>query len=75
MSLGDSSFPTTAAVAIALIWIIVPWVVADNATSEAIFANQQIAARFKTIRAYYTDNIVNKVLEQIPFDFTHSLRA
>ena len=62
MSLGDSSFPTTAAVAIALIWIIVPWVVADNATSEAIFANQQIAARFKTIRAYYTDNIVNKVL-------------
>jgi methyl-accepting chemotaxis protein len=55
--------PLTLIVAIAAIWIVVPRIIAGNATSEAVLASQQIAAQFKTIRAYYTDNVVNKVLK------------
>jgi methyl-accepting chemotaxis protein len=45
------------------IWVVVPRIIAGNATAEAILASQQIATQFKMIRAYYTENVVNKVLK------------
>src|SRR5437016_13360754 len=53
--------PLALVVAIALAWFVVPKVIAENASSEAILAGQQTAAQFKLIRAYYTQNVVNKV--------------
>lgn len=50
-------------VAIGSIWIVVPRVVAANSTKEAIRASLQTAAQFKTLRAYYTEQIVNKVMK------------
>jgi methyl-accepting chemotaxis protein len=45
------------------IWVVVPRIIATNATEDAVLASQQIAGQFKTIRAYYTENVVNKVLK------------
>jgi methyl-accepting chemotaxis protein len=45
------------------VFLVVPRIIAGNATEDAVLASQQIAAQFKTIRAYYTDNVVNKVLK------------
>jgi methyl-accepting chemotaxis protein len=45
------------------IWLVVPRIIAGNATEDAVRASQQTATQFKTIRAYYTDNVVNKVLK------------
>jgi methyl-accepting chemotaxis protein len=55
--------PIALAVAIGLIWFVVPRMVADNSTGEAIRASQQTAAQFKVLRAYYTENIVNKIVK------------
>ena len=55
--------PLAIIAAIALAWIVVPRIIADNSTSAAIRASQQTAAQFKTIRAYYTENVVNKVVK------------
>ena len=57
--------PILAAVIVAIvsIWVVVPRIVAANSTAEAIRASQQTAAQFKTLRAYYTENVVNKVLK------------
>jgi methyl-accepting chemotaxis protein len=46
------------------VWLVVPRIIAGNATEDAVLASQQIAAQFKTIRAYYTENVVNKVLKE-----------
>ena len=55
--------PLALAVAVVLVWVVLPGVIADNSTNEAIRASQQIAAQFKTIRAYYTENVVNKIVK------------
>src|ERR1700686_4468550 len=47
-----------------LIWVFLPRVVATNATSEAIREGQKIAAQFKVLRAYYTENVVNKIVKE-----------
>lgn len=49
--------------AIVAIWFIVPGMIADNARGEAVRAGQQIAGQFKTIRGYYTKNIISKVVK------------
>jgi signal transduction histidine kinase len=49
-------------VAIAAIWILVPRMIAGNATDQAVLASRNIAAQFKTIREYYTENVVDKVV-------------
>jgi hypothetical protein len=46
------------------IWAVLPRVVAANATSEAIREGRQIAAQFKVMRAYYTENVVNKIVKE-----------
>jgi len=56
--------PITLVVAILSIWFVVPDVVRDNATDEAIRAGQQTANQFKQIRAYYTENVVGKVAKE-----------
>ena len=45
-----------------MIWATVPQIVDSMATTDAILADQQVAAQFKAIRAYYTENVVNKVV-------------
>jgi methyl-accepting chemotaxis protein len=59
--------PFTIIVAVGLIWAIVPRLVASMAINDATLAGQQVAAQFKTIRGYYTANIVNKVVAEGTF--------
>ena len=55
--------PLALIVAVALAWVVIPRVMAGNATSEAIRASEQVVAQFKLIRAYYTENVVNKLVK------------
>ncbi len=55
--------PIVILIAVVLIWATVPQVIDSMATTDAILANQQVAAEFKAIRAYYTENVVNKVIK------------
>jgi methyl-accepting chemotaxis protein len=56
--------PVALAAAIALVWALVPPAISQSAVAEAIRAGLQTAAQFKTVRAYYTDNVVNKLVKQ-----------
>ncbi|HEY6257502.1 MAG TPA: methyl-accepting chemotaxis protein [Xanthobacteraceae bacterium] len=55
--------PIAIMVAVAVIWMTVPRIVDNMAMTDAVLANQQVAAEFKTIRTYYTENVVNKVVK------------
>jgi methyl-accepting chemotaxis protein len=59
--------PLVVVIGIAVIWFVVPRVVVNIATDGAITASQQIAAQFKIIRTYYTENIVNKITKDGTF--------
>jgi methyl-accepting chemotaxis protein len=63
--------PVTILIALALIWVIVPRIVASMAINDAVLANRQVAAEFKTIRAYYSENVVNKVVKGGAFKATY----
>src|SRR5215470_15131995 len=67
--------PLTIIVALLSIWLIVPRIVASMAVNDAVLANRQAAAEFKTIRAYYTENVVNKVVKSGAFKATHDHRT
>jgi methyl-accepting chemotaxis protein len=69
--------PLALVVAIAAIWFVIPRMIASSATDEAIHASQQIASQFKTIRAYYTDNVVGKVTKEgvLKPSFDHKTNA
>ena len=54
--------PIAIVIAVAVIWATVPQIVDSMATTDAILADQAVAAQFKAIRAYYTENVVNKVV-------------
>src|SRR5262245_24859752 len=56
--------PIVLAIAVGLIWTVVPRVITSIAINDAILANQQSAAEFKLIRAYYSENVVIKLLGQ-----------
>src|SRR5690242_17862613 len=56
--------PLAIAAAIAAIWILLPRLIARDATQEAELAGKQVAEQFKTIRGYYTDEVVAKVLKK-----------
>jgi methyl-accepting chemotaxis protein len=58
--------PVLAALTLAIVatWIIVPRIIAANAVDEATAKGQEIADEFKTIRGYYTDRVVAKVVKQ-----------
>ncbi|MBM3529510.1 MAG: DUF3365 domain-containing protein [Alphaproteobacteria bacterium] len=53
--------PIVVLLAVATTWIVMPRVVAQNSTNDAIRSGVQIAEQFKTIRGYYTQNVVGKV--------------
>jgi methyl-accepting chemotaxis protein len=59
--------PLMFVVAIAAIWVVVPRIVMDNAVSEAIQSGQSTVEQFKLIRAYYTENVVNKLVKDGTF--------
>jgi methyl-accepting chemotaxis protein len=54
--------PLTIIVAVALIWLVVPRLITSVAINDATLAGQSLTAQFKTIRGYYTQNVVNKVV-------------
>jgi signal transduction histidine kinase len=57
----------TVIAAIAAIWLLVPRVVTRNATEQAVLNSRNIAAQFETIREYYTDNVVDKLVMEGTF--------
>lgn len=67
--------PITIAIAVLLIWVTVPQMVASIAINDAVVANQQFATEFKAIRAYYSENIVNKVVKGGTYKASHEHKA
>src|SRR5262245_30838548 len=59
--------PLMVIAAVAAIWFIVPRKIADNATDKAVLAGRTIAAQFKTLREYYTENVVDKIVSEGTF--------
>jgi signal transduction histidine kinase len=59
--------PVTVIVAIAAIWLLVPRMIAGNAIDQAVLASRNIASQFKTIREYYTENVVDKIIVEGTF--------
>jgi methyl-accepting chemotaxis protein len=55
--------PIAIMLAVVLIWVSVPRIIDSMAVTDAVLANRQVAAEFKTIRTYYTENVVNKVVK------------
>lgn len=55
--------PLLLVAALWVIWILVPELTADSARQEAIRSAEQIVLQFKTLRGYYTENVVKKVLQ------------
>ena len=47
---------------IVAVWFIVPRMIANNATDQAVLAARSTATQFKTLREYYTENVVDKVV-------------
>ena len=54
--------PLTVIAAIAVIWLLVPRMFAGNAADQAVLASRNIAAQFKTVREYYTESVVDKIV-------------
>ena len=59
--------PLAVIAAIAAIWLLVPRMIADNATDQAVLESRNIAAQFKTIREYYAENVVDKIVGEGTF--------
>jgi methyl-accepting chemotaxis protein len=59
--------PISIIIAVVVIWVTVPRLVDSMAMTDAVLANQQVAAQFKIIRAYYTENVVNKIVKSGAF--------
>ena len=53
--------------ATAAVWFMVPRKVAESATDQAVLAGRSIATQFKTLREYYTENVVDKNLSDGTF--------
>ena len=54
--------PLMVIVAIAAVWLTVPRMIADYATNQAVLAGRTMATQFKTLREYYTESVVDKVI-------------
>ena len=48
--------------AIVLTWVLIPRIIRQNVVDEAIIEGQQISGQFQTLRGYYTDHVVAKIL-------------
>ena len=69
--------PIGLSIAVAAIWLLLPSVIADNIRNDAVRSAQQIAGQFKTIRGYYTKNVIKKVIAEgtIKPSFNHETEA
>lgn len=56
------SIPIVLGVAICLAWFIVSFIAEDNAKQEAERSSIEMVSQFKTLRGYYTKNVIKKVL-------------
>lgn len=58
-------------------WVFVPRIVADSARDTAVSNATDIVAQFKSIRGYYTKNVIKKVLANggVKPSFTHQAEA
>lgn len=54
--------PIFAIIAVTVIWVFIPGKIEDNVRDDAVRAAEQTASMFKTIRGYYTKNVVKKVV-------------
>ncbi len=54
--------PIVVGLAILLAWIIIPRITENNAREEALKASSEMVGQFKTLRGYYTKNVIKKVL-------------
>jgi len=65
--------PAVVILAIAAAALIMPKYLAENARQDAIQTATQVAAQFKTVRGYYTRNVIKKVLanEGLKPSFNH----
>jgi methyl-accepting chemotaxis protein len=54
--------PVLASIAVVAAWLLLPPSIEDNVRASAVHAAEQTANQFKTIRGYYTSNVVSKVL-------------
>jgi signal transduction histidine kinase len=59
--------PLMVIAATAAVWFMVPRKVAESATDQAVLAGRSIATQFKTLREYYTENVVDKILSEGTF--------
>jgi len=55
--------PIALIICVAAIALVVPRIMAENAKTEATRMGQQVANQFKTIRGYYTKNVIKKVVK------------
>jgi methyl-accepting chemotaxis protein len=62
--------PVMVIAAIALVWLVVPRMVADNATHQALLTTRNVAAQFRTIREYYSDHVIDKIVTEGTFRAT-----
>lgn len=69
--------PIAVFIAVIAIWFIVPNLVAENAREESVRSGQQIANQFKTIRGYYTKNVISKIVksQDLKPSYTHQDNA
>jgi len=56
--------PVAAILAVILMFFVVPGMMRDNAIENAVDSATQTVNQFKTIRAYYTKNVIGKVLSE-----------
>jgi methyl-accepting chemotaxis protein len=69
--------PITIILCVVAIALIVPRMMAENAREQAALQGQQVANQFKTIRGYYTRNVIKKVVESksLKPSFNHKSEA
>jgi methyl-accepting chemotaxis protein len=59
--------PMVVIAGIVAVWIVVPRAIVSMATDGAVTTGEQIAAQYKIIRKYYTENVVNKIIKDGTF--------
>lgn len=55
--------PAVFLVGLFALWLALPSFIADNARENAVLSAKQTVGQFKTIRGYYTKNVIKKVLQ------------
>ena len=67
--------PITLLIVVGVIWATMPRLMESTAVRDAFLANQQVASQFKTIRGYYSEFVVNKVLQTGAIKASHDHRG